>query len=447
VLYTDGPGLVGGGAKQTVSQSSPGVAGSPADGDGFGTAIAVADLDCDGRTDLVVGVPGEQRDGQAGAGLVQVVWGSDAGLGLGAPSTQHDAASFGLAPKAGDRFGAALDVLEQAGQDGTPAPSAYALAIGIPGRDVRAAKDAGAVAFVLPWDGNSERVVVTQDSPGVAGVAEAGDRFGAAVSLGHLAGTSFLDAAVGVPGEDRGSTKDTGAVELLTDPAPDATPGTVVDQASPGVPGAPEAGDRFGSSLDAVSHGDVGLLAVGIPREDVGKAKDAGAVQVFRQKGSALKPLESISQDAPGVTGVAETGDRFGETLAFGAQTEQPDALAIGVPYEDGQGPAKKDMGVVHEVSVSDPGFEDSLLDQDNPGVVGVAEAGDHFGSSLARVVADEDVWLVGVPDDRTYTSGLVLVFDRQSDQDRAWIPGQAGVPAAGAQRFGAALASGGGRS
>ena len=42
------------------------------------------------------------------------------------------------------------------------------------------------------------------------------------------------------------------------------------------------------------------------------------------------------------------------------------------------------------------------------------------------------------MPDDRTYTSGLVLVFDRQSDQDRAWIPGQGGVPSAGAARFGA---------
>ena len=55
-------------------------------GDRFGTSLAVADIDCDEYTDLVVGTPNEDINGQADSGYVQIIWGSPAGLGSGEAS-------------------------------------------------------------------------------------------------------------------------------------------------------------------------------------------------------------------------------------------------------------------------------------------------------------------------------------------------------------------------
>ncbi|MEM7048861.1 MAG: FG-GAP repeat protein [Acidobacteriota bacterium] len=59
---------------QVWSLSSPGIGFGSADGDRFGAALAVGDMDGDGGDDLVIGVPGANISGQAGAGLVQVIF-------------------------------------------------------------------------------------------------------------------------------------------------------------------------------------------------------------------------------------------------------------------------------------------------------------------------------------------------------------------------------------
>jgi hypothetical protein len=82
-------------------------------GDRFGAALATGDIDDDGRDDLVVGAPGEKYND--GAGLVfafQVptfLW-SPIGSGW---RSQYDLGSN----EAGDRFGAAIAIVEQAGPD------------------------------------------------------------------------------------------------------------------------------------------------------------------------------------------------------------------------------------------------------------------------------------------------------------------------------------------
>jgi hypothetical protein len=56
---------------------------APSAGDRFGFALAVADIDCDTYPDLIVGTPLEDAGSIADIGLVQMVWGSAAALGLG----------------------------------------------------------------------------------------------------------------------------------------------------------------------------------------------------------------------------------------------------------------------------------------------------------------------------------------------------------------------------
>ena len=162
------------------------------------------------------------------------------------------------------------------------------LAVGAPADSVSGHDSAGAVN-VLYGSSNGLRVEgdqqLTQDTPGVAAFASTGDRFGAALAAGDLDGDGVADLVVGVPGEDVLGRANAGVVNVLY-----GSPGGLTaernhffSQGSAGVPGAVEAQDAFGR---AVAVGDfdgdgLGDVAVGAPREWVGGARVAGAVNVL----------------------------------------------------------------------------------------------------------------------------------------------------------------------
>jgi hypothetical protein len=150
VLYGDSDGRIGEGARGTVSQGMDFIGGIPEAGDRFGFALAVADLNCDDYTDLVVGTPNEDISGNADSGFLQVIWGASSGLGTAKNSVQYTQNNFDASVHAGDQFGYAVDALEDVGQGGTSAPSAYALAVGAPGYDVGSDADAGWVGIAAP---------------------------------------------------------------------------------------------------------------------------------------------------------------------------------------------------------------------------------------------------------------------------------------------------------
>lgn len=423
----------GGGRSVVVAQGSGSVGGAAEAGDHFGAALSVADLDCDGYADLVVGVPGEDVGGASDSGLVQVVWGAAGGPGTGRASRSLDQSTFGLRRHAGDRLGAAVDAQEQVGNDSTEAPEAYAVAVGVPGYDVSGHRDAGLVAYEAPdtRTGVLADAWFTQDSRGVPGKAESGDQLGSVVALVYPAGgEDELGLLAGAPQEDVGSAKDAGAVTYVEGLGSGALRGTGLDQGTAGVPGAPEKGDRFGASLATTSEGLDTEVAVGVPGEDLGRTKDAGTVQRFSYDGDDFRASPSLSQDSSGVGDVAEAGDAFGSQVAL-ATVDQRTVLAVSSPGEDG---AAVDTGLVQVF-----GDHQRSFDQGSLAVGDRAEAHDRFGSTLA--VVDDDVLLVGVPDDVQRTSGVVeLVALDGSRPARHLLPGGAGGPSAGASRFGAAL-------
>jgi hypothetical protein len=441
VFYGDSDGRIGEGARRVVQQGSGTVSDAPETGDRFGFALAAADLDCDDFTDLVVGSPYEDVGG-ADSGLVQIVWGASTGLGTGRASTTLSPATFGNTAHAGDEFGYAVDALEDVGQGGTGAPSAYALAIGAPGWDVGSQQDAGWVGFQVAYDGDNVEVEVTQDSPGIPGAAESGDRFGAAVSLGDLLGDrGTVDAAVGTPNEDIGNRADAGAMTIVRDLYFDPD-GVAYDQNSQGVPGAVEPGDRFGQTLDSVQVGLTSRLAVGVPGEDIGSATDAGSVQLFSGNGASLTPGVGLSQNTAGVTGVAESGDLFGDRLVFAPPGlgDPVTRLAVSAPRENG---SRADSGLVQVFPVTDLDAE-TTWSQDSIGVPGGVDAGDRFGAALAFVSGQaERALIVGVPDDVDNPNGMVNVIGIRNGGHRSWVPGVGGVPSGGS-RFGDSLASAG---
>ncbi|MFE1291198.1 FG-GAP repeat protein [Streptomyces sp. NPDC058751] len=154
----------------------------------------------------------------------------------------------------------------------------------------------------------------TQDSPGVPGKAEAGDRWGAELSSGDTDGDGRPDLAVGAPGEDVGSVSDAGAVWTLR-----GAPGGLTaagargfDQNSSGVPGTAEASDRWGGQvrlIDANNDGRFGLLAAA-PGENTGD----GFVWVVPASPSGLTARDSWTYD--GARLGAPTADaRFGAAI------------------------------------------------------------------------------------------------------------------------------------
>ena len=272
VLYGNN-GTIGGGSVDTLVQGSGTVGNTASAGDRFGTTVSAADLDNDGYTDLLVGTPYEDINGQADSGLAQVIWGSSGGLGKGRASTELTQSSFGRTITAGDQLGFAIDASNELGAD------LPMVAVGVPGGNVSGQNDAGWVGFLTA--GLNDPRAVDQESAGIPGAAEAGDRFGEAITLGLIAGTSNrVDAAVGTPGEDLGSGSTAitngGAFTVVNDLYTGVVAGQAYDQNSSGVPGTPENNDSFGQVLDSVRVGSTTHLAVGIPSEDIGTAADAG---------------------------------------------------------------------------------------------------------------------------------------------------------------------------
>ena len=179
-------------------------------------------------------------------------------------------------------------------------------------------------------------------------------------------------------------------------------PPVQVSQASPGISGAPEAGDQFGEVLSPAFHDvideveedppieEVGVL-VGVPHEDIGRAKNAG--MVARLNITTELRSSTLRQGAQGMSGRPETGDRFGAALALHTHdlTDVDNGgLAIGAPGEDIGG--VRDAG-----ALSLAYFEDSQgqalagvslrgmrgISQNSARVPGRAEPGDQFGAAV----------------------------------------------------------------
>jgi hypothetical protein len=384
----------------------------------------------------LVGTPFEDVSGLADSGMAQVIWGSSSGLGKGRASTELTQSDFGRTATAGDQLGFAVDASNELGSD------LPMVAVGVPGGNVSGQNDAGWVGFLTA--GLNDPRAVDQESAGIPGAAEAGDRFGEAITLGMLAGTSNrVDAAVGTPGEDLGSGSTAitngGAFTIINDLYTGVVAGQAYDQNSTGVPGTPENNDSFGQVLDSLRAGSTTQLAVGIPSEDIGTAADAGSVQLFSSTGTTVTPGVGLTQDTTNVTDTSEAGDQFGRriVLAPPGLGDTKTRLAVSAPFEDGT--AGADQGLVQIFPLDDLGAE-TTYDQNSTGIDGTAAAGDHFGEGLGFVAgtAERSV-LAGVPDDVEFSDGMVNVIPLTGGSTRSWRPGAGSVPSTGADRFGGA--------
>ncbi len=272
------------------------------------------------------------------------------------------------------------------------------LAIGLPFEDVGGIVNAGAVNIIygsevgLAPAGNQ---FWTQDSDGIEGVAESEDQFGRALAAGDFNGDGWHDLAIGVALESVGTLEFAGAVNILYGSAAGLTAAgdQIWTQNSEGILGVAESDDHFGDALSAGDFNGDGRddLAIGATGDSVGSVNGAGAVSIVYGSAAGLTATgnQIWTQDSPGIDDQADAFDRFGFALTAGDfDGDGRDDLAVGVPDEDFGGfGGPVSAGAVHVLRGSAAGLTaegNQFWTQDSPGIQGVLEGGDHFGSSLA---------------------------------------------------------------
>lgn len=390
--------------------------------------VSGCDFNNDGFDDLAMGVPGENVNGAANAGAVNIIYGSAAGLSATGNQLWHqDSTGVQGGPETGDRFGAALacgnfnlDVYDD-------------LVIGVPGEAIGAVPNAGAVNVLF---GSSGGLTATgneqwyQDGRLLSGKAEAGDRFGAALASGDFDDDVADDLAIGVPGEDAEAEgfDNSGLVSVIYGGSGGFTSAgsQTWTQDSASVAGARSSDEEFGAALASGDFDNDGFddLAIGVPGEDVsqsggGSASDGGAINILNGSFSGLAANRDQLFTQSSLAGAQEDGDHFGFSLAVGKfNNDNFDDLAVGVPGEDiGNAGSAGAVNIVYGSATLLTAAGNTQWHQDSFLVPGVAERSDAFGAALTAADFNgdgRDDLGIGVPGEDLATvanSGVVTVL------------------------------------
>lgn len=357
--------------------------------DNFGGALTAGDFNGDGFADLAIGAYGDNVDNISTAGVVNVLYGSSAGLVAKNNQLWHqNKAGVSDSSETQDFFGQTLTSGDFNGD------SYSDLAIGVPFENVGTIADAGSVNILY---GSSARLTSTSNQLLSLPSPVAADYFGLALAAGDFNNDLYSDLAIGAPYRDISGISAAGMVNVRYG----LSTGLVTlgmqnwDQSSTDVEGDPEVGDLFGDTLAAGDYNGDGYsdLAISHPLEETGFfSYDEGAINVlYGASGAGLSAAGDQYWDQDNTVDVSEDYDRFGESLSPGDyNADGYTDLAIGVPFEDVKlpsGSSVQDAGAVNVMYGSKTGIAtvgNQYLHQDYPLVEDLVEIGDLFGYAVA---------------------------------------------------------------
>jgi len=249
VLYGSNSGLTAAGDDRW-HRNVAGIKGSAAQNDWLGSALAAGDFDNDGYDELVIGIPFDKVGMIDGAGSVQVLRGSAAGLTPAGDKVWHrDKPGIRGTADDGDHFGYSLTTgrFNRGGH--------IDLAIGVPGDDVATVIDTGSVHVIYGsgsgLSGSGDQIW-HQNRKNINGINEPNDGFGFSVSSGDFDGSGRDDLLIGVPFEDGPLITDSGRIAVIFGKKSGLTAGGDQgwSQDSPGIGGVSEEGDNMGRSVN-----------------------------------------------------------------------------------------------------------------------------------------------------------------------------------------------------
>lgn len=364
-----------------IDQDDEGVPDQAEEGDHFGSALAAADFDGDGITDLAVASSGEKTPDGDNASSVTILWGdkskglTDEGAVLLKPA--DGGTSVGADLTAGDFNGdGKQDLLVNRDQPN----NAHSVLFGPFDRDGNWAKE----QVLELYRDNSELVAVT---------------------AGDLNGDGRDDLVAFRGFEERAHNAE---FYRGTDK------GLVLDRELPVTGARGTVGD-----FDGDGYGDLALRDADNGLD--GLAWDEGTVKVvYGGEDGPTDRIDTFTQDTPGVPGVGEEGDQFGASLDAGdLNGDGRDDLIVGVPGEDIDD--RVDAGAVVQLLGSDKGLTTegaTNLDLDMTEGDKGATAKDHFGFAVRvlDVNNDDHADLVSSAPDRdlyntTNNQGEVALF------------------------------------
>ena len=307
------------------------------DGDKWGFSMAVGNFNYDSNNgnqcmDLAISAPYEDfgnNNSIVDGGQVDVLFGSASGIdGSDRETISQNSAGVADSTESNDLFGYSL----AAGNLGKTVVG-IDLAVGVPGEKVNNLTDAGIVQ-VFYSDGENgfmtsvDDQIWSQDSSGVAGLSEAGDKFGSAVVIANFDGAAYADLAISATEEDLNSQGITnaGAVNVLYSTVNGLTSAgnQLFYQLNAGLQGDPQNQDRFGETLTAgdLNYDGVADLVVGVPSEAV----SSGAFHVIY--GVSNSGLTTQNDD---YFENSNGGDQLSISMAIGDFGNGPE-LATGMP-------------------------------------------------------------------------------------------------------------------
>ncbi|MFH8609341.1 FG-GAP-like repeat-containing protein [Streptomyces sp. NPDC018029] len=389
---------------KTITRGTPGVPGTPENGDRFGNHTAAADLDGDGYTDLVVN----------GGDKSVVLWGSAQGL-TGEGSTEL--ASNGARVTAGDfngdgerdlvtaEYPEPEDPMDNDDQgmtisygpfkrDGKPASSQQVVTSQTfgPGDFVVGDLTGDGADDIVTSHGFEEMAYKSQFwQGGKDGVATTSQKLAPSLggAIADVDGDGYGDLVVRDIGdnfEDMPYQKGTILVRYGSADGP-STRTAKITQDTAGVPGVGEDGDEFGSSISAGDVNGDGFadVAVGIPGEDIDAVADAGSSVLLKGSRAGLTGTgsQAFQQSTEGVPGAAEKGDKFGSQVLLSDTNKDGKAdLTVTAPLEDG---AYADSGAAWHLRGAAGGLTVTGVTSFGPAAIGANDKGVRFGDHLAR--------------------------------------------------------------